>query len=1039
MGKGGGQTVGYGYAIDLVYGFCEKADVCSGFRMDGDVKWEGWLTTSGEGFNAPTGRRGDTLKSDFKGQSAVQVWLGGDSTPEQLMHDLVYKNVVLAHFRNYCKNNPTKNDPNLFWCWDEENEEYVPCGELEEGEEDPDAVKDPCHQAPYPDTNTIPIESFRLVEPDAAFIGDNTTAVPSYELRFHRYDINEDLFGDKQQVIRGINPAVAIYDILVNQLHIDPARINEASFVTAATILSDEKLGLSFILTRSKKATDWIKEILRYADGIVYFNPVDEQYAIRLFRKDYDEDNLLVIDESNVSNLVIERSAWTDVISTFRFKYAIDWEKTSNTYEIINSAAIEVNGYETSKEFDFQMLSDPACLPYLMTRVVQKHGLPGVKVKFRINFVLGSALTPGDVIKLKSDKLEVSELLLRIIKIGGDKEENPYLDIECINDLYANPIDILEIPEATYRTDVDVTLDGEVEHAYALSLDYFFCKTDDLSDNSWIIVAAPNEANEYVESVRETTAFQESPSYAQPFQYGKIIQASKDGMNYLSEIGYNRDFQIIMDNPYTTTGTGSEEVKHYRFVHNIELEEWEFQQGQLMIVSEKENKIFFIRKLEVFNNYEQVRLTGIADPLTELHPDDWYNGDTSTLYNIDWGNSDKIYVRYGDPIHDSETVSFPSLSERCLDASKPVNRIGYSLVNSYSSTDTAYADALICTYFWKPKPPFDLNYEIIEGHDTIPDIFEDSSDLVTLPFNDTMDELSQGLSIIVNGDEEYKGGQFDDAYKTDGNDYLIINNFKAISSGEMTVSLWVQLDNVSGDQTIISFSKDDEKTLELLRRDDTLILVQDGVERGDPIENIPVHDGVYTNVILDDSGKVWINNSLELDTGYTVDVTSFNKDALIGCGRNTSGGVENYFNGGIDHLRIFDKHLDDEERKIVYQETPFVDDFYEVKWRPVYYKKGASMQNADEWNGYNEEGLIWGDYAIETANSDGTRKDLYTNINDDFADSDGWVRLRIPKSVVTNEPNWRIFCWNPDFGGSLHDDTYIDYGYEENTVHFTLT
>jgi hypothetical protein len=254
----------------------------------------------------------------------------------------------------------------------------------------------------------------------------------------------------------------------------------------------------------------------------------------------------------------------------------------------------------------------------------------------------------------------------------------------------------------------------------------------------------------------------------------------------------------------------------------------------------------------------------------------------------------------------------------------------------------------------------------------------------------------------------------------------------------VSVSVWVNFIDDSGEQVIFSFSTDDEKTLELLFKNNTLILVQDGLEKGSIEGAITVQEGVYTHIVVTSGGKVYVNNDLKFDTGYSIDTNLFNRSFIIGCGRNTLGGTTNYFVGHIDHFRVFNKIVSDDDVRKLFNEVPSTEGYYEVRWRPTYFKIGAGIQNCDEWNGYDDEGRVWGNYAVEKADSNGNRIELYCNIADKFANEEGWVTLRIPKRIADANPNWRIYNWNPEFGGAISDNSYIQYGYEEFTAHFTI-
>ena len=618
MGKHKCTTVGYGYALNFIYAFCERAEELSGYKMRGKVLWEGSLTNSGDGFCAPTGKRGEKYKSDFNGHSLMQVFLGNDQKYPQSHFGLCYKNICTVHFRNY----------------DYRSSEVIP-------------------EAHIPAT------------PTGAFVGDSTTAIPEYEVRLGRYNLFPSETTNK--VLTGVNPIWAIKDILVNQMGISGGKIDDASFRAAAQICADEKLGISFVMTREKKVLDWIKEILRYADGIFYYDIFEGLYKIKLFRKDYNEDDLPIIDDSVLEKCTIEQTTWNGVTSTFIFKYTDAWSGKENTYTVTNTATISINGYETTKTFKYYMLTSAESLPPLVSRALKKHGIPLSSAKLRINYVAAMNFRPGDVFILHSDRLKIVPKVFRIMKLGADSEDKPYIDIEAIEDMYSREIDAGVVPEPPGDDPTNIILDEPPAKfkVFSMPADYVITR----NERPFMTVAAPNQFNDLVLTVDQQNDYGAGSRTASPFRLGKIVQASKANLSSLAEVGYNRDFKLLLDN-----GDGY-------FDTNIFLNEEEFQRGGLLLATGVGDKpLVLARSLQLVGNGNYALVTGVA--CLDTIDANFYQGDTADLYTVNWSDN-RVFVRRSSAPTRDEIIPYETSSDYCEtgDANDK-----YSLRITYSNT-----------------------------------------------------------------------------------------------------------------------------------------------------------------------------------------------------------------------------------------------------------------------------------------------------------------------------------------------------------------
>ena len=99
------------------------------------------------------------------------------------------------------------------------------------------------------------------------------------------------------------NPIHAVYEAITSKvwgLGKDPAVIDDANFRAAADICWNEELGISFVFESDDKVADFIDDVMRIAGGTLRIDRATGLVQVKLFRADYDADDLLVFDSDNV-------------------------------------------------------------------------------------------------------------------------------------------------------------------------------------------------------------------------------------------------------------------------------------------------------------------------------------------------------------------------------------------------------------------------------------------------------------------------------------------------------------------------------------------------------------------------------------------------------------------------------------------------------------------------------------------------------------------------------------------------------------------
>ena len=240
-----------------------------------------------------------------------------------------------------------------------------------------------------------------------------------------------------------MNPAHIIRECLVDPvwgMGYPESDIDDASFAAAADTLFDEELGMSLLWDRQMVLEDFIKEVVRHIDAALYVSRTTGKFVLKLIRSDYDPDDLITLDESNIAKVS---------------------NPTKPTFgELSNSVTV--------KFWDFQTGND-ASVTVMDTAMVQQQGVViGTTVQYpgfttRRNAILAaqrdlrslsssmfsctiycdqtaSELNIGDTFKFSWARWQIQDKVMRVTGIAfGDGKANQ-VRVTCTEDIFSTPL-----------------------------------------------------------------------------------------------------------------------------------------------------------------------------------------------------------------------------------------------------------------------------------------------------------------------------------------------------------------------------------------------------------------------------------------------------------------------------------------------------------------------------------------------------------------------------------------------------------------------
>ena len=117
------------------------------------------------------------------------------------------------------------------------------------------------------------------------------------------------------------NPIHAMWYILHDLAGLPETWLHEDDFVAAATVLKDERRGISCLFAQQQNTLAYLEAINNHIDGIIRYGS-DGKFHPKLIRDDYIKEDLPLIDENvMLDDPTLKRKSWIDTINEIKVQY----------------------------------------------------------------------------------------------------------------------------------------------------------------------------------------------------------------------------------------------------------------------------------------------------------------------------------------------------------------------------------------------------------------------------------------------------------------------------------------------------------------------------------------------------------------------------------------------------------------------------------------------------------------------------------------------------------------------------------------------
>jgi hypothetical protein len=216
------------------------------------------------------------------------------------------------------------------------------------------------------------------------------------------------------------------------------------NFKACAQTIKDEDLGLCLGWRRSTPMATFVASVLDHIGAMTTEDPETLKQQIVLVRGDYDVDDLIVVDESNILELTrFQQTLLADTVNQVTVKYHdLATDTDANTPPAQNLANIQAQGKVVDQSTEYAGFYKASQGERAAARDCHSKSCLPASVEIKVKSSLWR-IKKGMVIAFSLKRKGIVKMPLRVLEVGrGDRPNSP-LTLTCSQDVYG-------LPQTTY-------------------------------------------------------------------------------------------------------------------------------------------------------------------------------------------------------------------------------------------------------------------------------------------------------------------------------------------------------------------------------------------------------------------------------------------------------------------------------------------------------------------------------------------------------------------------------------------------------------
>lgn len=290
---------------------------------------------------------------------------------------------------------------------------------------------------------------------------------------------------DAPPLLPDANPANFMYELFTNYdwgLGEDPDMINIASFQAASETLFNERFGITFTWVQQADGETIQQEVCDHIKALLFQDPVDAKWTIRLLRNDYDFNSLEILNPDNCEVVDSRRRLWGEVTNEIVVTYTDAETEEDATVTAHNGGTLAIQPGIASDSRNYYMVRNARLAQALADRDVAEAGYPLWNGSLKLSRRFWN-VRPGDVFRLQSPDDEILDMVIRILTIQPGRPGAREIVVTATEDIFSVSTTQYREPQVTLSDDrpklpSDLTMRAVISAPYATLMIAGFTPTE---------------------------------------------------------------------------------------------------------------------------------------------------------------------------------------------------------------------------------------------------------------------------------------------------------------------------------------------------------------------------------------------------------------------------------------------------------------------------------------------------------------------------------------------------------------------------------
>lgn len=239
-----------------------------------------------------------------------------------------------------------------------------------------------------------------------------------------------------------MNPAHIIRECLIDAdwgMGYDEAEIDNVSFTASADRLYSEQMGMSLLWDKEMPIEDFIKEVVKHISAALYVDRVTGLFTLDLIRNDYDVEDLLTLDTSNIERVSdFKQPVFGELITSVTVNYwdALTGKDASKT--LSDDALAAMQRAEINTTIQYIGFTNSSIVDRVLQRDLAVLSTPLVSCTIYANREAAD-LKLGKCFKWTWPDYEIEDLVMRITGVAYGNGKDNRIRLTVTQDIFNLP------------------------------------------------------------------------------------------------------------------------------------------------------------------------------------------------------------------------------------------------------------------------------------------------------------------------------------------------------------------------------------------------------------------------------------------------------------------------------------------------------------------------------------------------------------------------------------------------------------------------